>query len=90
MSLIGTHNNKNSTHMEAYEIKINEKVEALKRNLLDRANRDIEFGKKDAMAGVYDKWYRWNRDDDGAAYDYGWKKAFDGTKNVQIIECQHN
>ena len=42
------------------------------------------------MAGVYDKWYRWNRDDDGAAYDYGWKQAFDGTKDIQIIECQHN
>lgn len=76
--------------MKTYELKINERVEALRRALLDQAERDIKAGANDAKAGYYDKWYRWNRSDDGAAYDEGWKSAFDGLKDIQIIECQHN
>ena len=32
---------------------------------------DAEKGYADRMNGVYDKWYRYNRIDDGAAYDSG-------------------
>ena len=30
---------------------------------------DYEFGQRDAKVGVYDKWYRYNRRDDGRDYD---------------------
>ena len=36
---------------------------------------DFIAGKKERMAGYYDKWYRYNRRDDGAAYDSGVKAA---------------
>jgi hypothetical protein len=32
---------------------------------------DFERGRKEAKAGYYDKWYRYNRKDDGAEYDRG-------------------
>ena len=37
-------------------------------------------GYKDRLAGFYDKWYRYNRQDDGAAYDAGCVKAVDSGK----------
>jgi hypothetical protein len=33
--------------------------------------KDETQGRKDRKAGFYDKWYRYNRTDDGAAYDRG-------------------
>ena len=36
---------------------------------------DEERGYKDRKAGFYDKWYRYNRADDGAAYDKGCARA---------------
>lgn len=47
---------------------------------------DFQSGKKDKKAGFYDKWYRYNRSDDGSAYDSGFRSV-DFTKPVQIIEC---
>ena len=41
---------------------------------------DEERGYKDRLAGFYDKWYRYNRLDDGAAYDVGCVKAIDSEK----------
>jgi hypothetical protein len=32
---------------------------------------DQRKGKADRLAGYYDKWYRYNRKDDGAEYDKG-------------------
>jgi hypothetical protein len=32
-------------------------------------------GKRDRLAGYYDKWYRYNREDDGAEYDRGCVEA---------------
>ena len=49
-------------------------------------NADYDAGVKDAKAGIYDKWYRYHRTDDGAMYDRGWKSAKDETKDYQIIE----
>jgi hypothetical protein len=37
-------------------------------------------GYNDRLAGFYDKWYRYNRLDDGAAYDKGCVKAVDSGK----------
>jgi len=36
---------------------------------------DRQIGYRDAQNGVYDKFYRYNRKDDGAAYDTGWQDA---------------
>lgn len=47
---------------------------------------DFNAGKRDKKGGFYDKWYRWNRQDDGAAYDAGFNSV-PFTKPVQIIEC---
>ena len=41
---------------------------------------DEQRGYKDRLAGFYDKWYRYNRTDDGAAYDRGCVKAVSSEK----------
>ena len=41
---------------------------------------DEQRGYKDRLAGYYDKWYRYNRIDDGAAYDKGVVRAVDSGK----------
>ena len=54
--------------------------------------KDHLMGKKDRLSGYYDKWYRWNRADDGRAYDAGVKEAIADPRcvaDVQIIECMH-
>lgn len=47
---------------------------------------DFNSGKSDKKAGFYDKWYRYNRQDSGAAYDAGFKSV-EFTKEITIIEC---
>jgi len=42
--------------------------------------QDFLKGKRERLAGFYDKWYRYNRTDDGAAYDAGCVKAVDSGK----------
>jgi len=44
------------------------------------SKKDEQRGYKDRLAGFYDKWYRYNRDDDGAAYDRGCTRAVDSGK----------
>ena len=46
---------------------------------------DFNSGKNDKKAGYYDKWYRYNRKDDGAAYDDGFK-SIESSKEISIIE----
>jgi hypothetical protein len=41
---------------------------------------DEKRGYKDRLAGFYDKWFRYNRNDEGAAYDRGCVKAVDTGK----------
>jgi hypothetical protein len=51
---------------------------------------DFNQGKRERTAGYYDKWYRYNRKDDGAAYDAGCKAAIDSGKakdDCIIIGC---
>ena len=53
------------------------------------AVNDFNAGKKERMAGYYDKWYRYNRYDDGNAYDQGCLEAVNSGKapdNCIIIE----
>ena len=36
------------------------------------AEKDYYQGCDDCRKGIYDKWYRYNRCDEGQAYDAGW------------------
>ena len=54
----------------------------------ERIKNDFEAGRKDHNAGYYDKWYRWNRKDNGRAYDDGFNSV--AGKPVQIIEAMHD
>ena len=49
---------------------------------------DFNSGKRDKNAGVYDKWFRWNRSDDGDAYDQGFRSV-EFIKPIHIIEVRH-
>lgn len=54
------------------------------------AQKDEAAGYRDRKAGYYDKWYRYNRADNGAAYDRGCVRAVNEGKcadDFQIIEC---
>lgn len=42
---------------------------------IDDAYTDFEYGYRDGKAGTYDKWYRYNRKDEGKEYDMGIQKA---------------
>ena len=49
---------------------------------------DVKAGYNDAKAGVYDKWFRYHRQDDGAAYAAGQMAAVkDGAIVDNIIPC---
>ncbi len=51
--------------------------------------KDVRAGFRDRIAGYYDKWYRYNRMDEGAAYDKGVRFAVDNydVDEMHIIEC---
>ena len=54
------------------------------------AKKDEAAGYRDRKAGYYDKWYRYNRDDNGAAYDKGCVRAVNEGKcpdDFCLIEC---
>ncbi len=66
----------------------------------ERQRKDEQQGYNDRKAHFYDKWYRYNRSDDGAAYDRGvvrcvneatkfGKKWHDEEENFTIIECNN-
>lgn len=51
---------------------------------------DEQRGFNDRKAGFYDKWYRYTRKDDGAAYDRGVIKAVESglcPEHFTLIEC---
>ena len=50
---------------------------------------DEKRGYSDRKAGYYDKWYRYNRADDGAEYDRGVRRAVDGKcpEHFTLIEA---
>lgn len=64
-------------------------IEDLKNQIMERAKaqiataeHDYQKGIEDCKMGVYDKWFRYHRKDDGNAYDKGW--AFQN----QTIQCE--
>lgn len=57
---------------------------------VETAKKDELAGYLDRKAGYYDKWYRYNRADNGAAYDRGCVRAVNEGKcsdHFTIIEC---
>lgn len=63
----------------------------------ERQKKDEQRGYSDRMAHCYDKWYRYNRSDNGAAYDRGVdgcgnekhnKKWLEEDEGFYIIECE--
>lgn len=44
-------------------------------NYINDEYTDFEYGYRDGKAGTYDKWYRYNRKDEGKEYDMGIQKA---------------
>ena len=51
---------------------------------------DEKRGYSDRIAGFYDKWFRYNRNDEGAAYDRGCVRAVNTGKcpdYFTLIEC---
>ena len=58
--------------------------------------KDIVSGYNDRIVGYYDKWYRYNRQDSGRAYDKGVmlatksKKCVDECYFIEVIEATAN
>ena len=52
------------------------------------ALQHYESGKRDCIAGIYDKWHRYKSADDGFAYDLGWNEQNKITQNeaVEFLE----
>ena len=50
------------------QLRVNETIKAQ----IATAEHDYQRGVDDCKIGVYDKWYRYHRKDDGDAYDKGW------------------
>lgn len=65
-------------------------AEELDAAYMETAQKDIVNGYNERGVGYYDKWYRYNRADEGRAYDLGVRLAA-GTSGCQedfrIIEC---
>lgn len=45
---------------------------------------DFIRGVNDALEGIYDKFYRYNRFDEGREYDHGIRWAIDNISDVEI------
>lgn len=48
------------------------------------ARKDFQKGEIDCKNGIYDKWYRYHREDDGLAYDKGWMFQNGTTQNEEV------
>lgn len=48
------------------------------------SQKDYEYGMRDCNAGIYDKLYRYNRRDNGSAYDAGWQFQNKTTQNEKV------
>jgi len=56
-----------------------------KRKPITTNQRDEEAGYRDAQTGYYDKWYRYNRSDDGSSYDKGVGRAMSEGKCPEVV-----
>ncbi len=72
----------------------NEKMtkEDIDKAYMETAAKDIKWGYEQRGVGYYDKWYRYNRADEGRAYDLGVRLAAEtaGCRELfDIIECAY-
>lgn len=51
---------------------------------IKQAKHDYEQAEEDCKIGVYDKWFRYHREDDGMAYDLGWMNQNKTTQNELV------
>jgi hypothetical protein len=65
--------------------------EQLQQEIIDRAKdeikqarHDYDQGMNDCKNGIYDKWFRYHRKDDGRAYDLGWVFQNQTTQNETV------
>lgn len=65
---------------ETFRIELNE---MFKEKLKQRVNDYIQ-GTLDCKLGIYDKWYRYNRQNDGRDYDKGWTEANEIIQNETV------
>ena len=65
--------------MEAFDKMENERIE-----------KDRKRGYEDRKAHYYDKWYRYNRPDDGKAYDEGCVKCVNEKQTKKWLEEDEN
>lgn len=54
-------------------------------NMSATQEHDYLQGVNDCKCGIYDKWFRYNHNDEGQAYDLGWMIQNETTKNERVI-----
>ena len=67
-------------------------LEELKKQAVEEAKarisnieHDYRQAIEDCRNGIYDKWFRYHRNDDGSAYDSGWMQQNHITKNESVL-----
>ena len=79
----------NTTSFEKWDNNIEDRLEQIikrRRRVFNiaRALRDQEYARMDCIDGIYDKFYRYNRTDDGQAYDKAWRAQNQITQNETV------
>lgn len=79
----------NTTSFEEWDNNIEDRLEQIikrRRRVfnISRALRDQESARMDCIDGIYDKFYRYNRTDDGQAYDKAWRAQNQITRNETV------
>lgn len=49
-----------------------------------QAKHNYKQAEEDCKNGIYDKWFRYHRKDDGMAYDLGWMNQNKTTQNETV------
>ena len=79
----------NTTSFKEWDNNIEDRLEQIikrRRRVfnISRALRDQEYARMDCIGGIYDKFYRYNRTDDGQAYDKAWRAQNQITRNETV------
>ena len=79
----------NTTSFKEWDNNIEDRLEQIikrRRRVFNiaRALRDQEYARMDCIDGIYDKFYRYNRTDDGQAYDKAWRAQNQITRNETV------
>lgn len=79
----------NTTSFKEWDNNIEDRLEQITKRRrrvfnISRALRDQESARMDCIDGIYDKFYRYNRTDDGQAYDKAWRAQNQITRNETV------